>query len=142
MLFRSDIVCVAKAIANGLPLSAIVSRRELQERWGKSAHGATYGGNPVPCAAGVAVLETIAEEGLLENATLRGEQLMRGLRAIAAEDPRIGDVRGLGLMIGTEFVKDPATREPDGATCEAVRAVCADEGLLLLSCGIHHNVIR
>ncbi len=137
-----DVVCAAKAIANGLPLSALMSRRELQERWGKSAHGTTYGGNPVACAAGVAVLKTIAAEGLVANAAERGAELIAKLRAIAAEDARIGDVRGLGLMIGVEFVKDRETREPDGETCEAVIQACADEGLLLISCGVEHNVIR
>ncbi len=137
-----DVVCLAKAIANGLPLSAIVTRRELQERWGRSAHGSTYGGNPVACAAGIAVLETIERESLVENAMERGDELTAGLRAIMAEDERIGDVRGVGLMIGVEFVKERATREPDGSTCETVRALCADEGLLILSCGTEHNVIR
>jgi len=137
-----DVVCTAKAIANGLPLSAIASRRELQERWGRSAHGTTYGGNPVACAAGIAVLETILGQDLVANAAVRGAELSAGLRAIAAADTRIGDVRGPGLMIGVEFVVDRATREPDGATCEAVIARCADEGLLVLSCGVAHNVIR
>jgi 4-aminobutyrate aminotransferase len=137
-----DVVCTAKAIANGLPLSALMSRRELQERWGKSAHGTTYGGNPVACAAGVAVIDTIVGEDLVANSAARGAELMAGLRAIAEADARIGDVRGLGLMIGVEFVKDRATREPDGETCEAVIQACADEGLLLISCGIEHNVIR
>jgi 4-aminobutyrate aminotransferase len=137
-----DVVCLAKAIANGLPLSAVVTRRELQERWGKGAHGTTYGGNPVACAAGIAVLETIERERLVDNAARRGAELTAGLRAVMAADDRIGDVRGLGLMIGVEFVKDRATREPDGTTCEAVRALCADEGLLILSCGTEHNVIR
>ena len=137
-----DVVCMAKAIANGLPLSAIATRRELQERWGKSAHGTTYGGNPVCCAAGVAVLETIRAERLVENAAARGEELTAGLREIMAEDQRIGDVRGPGLMIGLEFVKDRATREPDGPLCETVIQLCADEGLLVISCGVEHNVIR
>jgi 4-aminobutyrate aminotransferase len=137
-----DVVCMAKAIANGLPLSAIASSRALQERWGKSAHGTTYGGNPVACAAGLAVLEEIGERGLVANAAARGAELTAGLRAIAASDPRIGDVRGPGLMIGVEIVKDPATREPDGPTCEALIARCADDGLLLLSCGVAHNVVR
>ena len=109
-----DVVCVAKAIANGLPLSAIVSRRELQDRWGRSAHGSTYGGNPVACAAALAVLATIHSEHLVANAAARGAELLAGLEAMAAEDPRIGDVRGPGLMIGVEFVKDRATRAPDG----------------------------
>ena len=102
-----DVVCMAKAIANGLPLSAIATSKALQLRWGKSAHGTTFGGNPVSCAAGIAVLETIRAERLVENSATRGAELMAGLRAIAANDPRIGDVRGLGLMIGVEFVRDP-----------------------------------
>jgi len=137
-----DVVCMAKAIANGLPLSALASSKALQERWGKGAHGTTYGGNPVSCAAGLAVLEEIRERDLVANAAARGAELSAGLRAIAARDARIGDVRGPGLMIGVEFVTDRATREPDGSTCEAVIGGCADEGLLVLSCGVQHNVIR
>jgi 4-aminobutyrate aminotransferase len=137
-----DVVCVAKAIANGLPLSAIVASREVQARWGRGAHGTTYGGNPVACAAGIAVLETIHDEGLVANARLRGAELSGGLRELMADHPAIGDVRGPGLMIGVEFVKDRATREPDGAMAEAVAARAAEAGLLLLSCGIRHQVIR
>jgi 4-aminobutyrate aminotransferase len=137
-----DVVCMAKAIANGLPLSALASSKALQERWGKSAHGTTYGGNPVSCAAGLAVLAEIRERDLVANAAARGAELSAGLREIAAHDARIGDVRGPGLMIGVEFVTDRATRAPDGPTCEAVIGGCADEGLLVLSCGVQHNVIR
>jgi 4-aminobutyrate aminotransferase len=137
-----DVVCVAKAIANGLPLSAIVSSRSLQERWGRGAHGSTFGGNPVACAAGLAVLETIREEGLLENATARGAELTAGLARVAAEDDRIGDVRGPGLMVGVEFVLDRASREPDGLLPDRLSAACADAGLLLLTCGRSHEVIR
>jgi 4-aminobutyrate aminotransferase len=137
-----DVVCVAKAIANGLPLSAIVASRALMERWGLGAHGTTFGGNPLSCAAGCAVLETIAAEGLVANAAARGEQLMTGLRALAAGNSRIGEVRGKGLMIGVDFVRDRATREPDGAMGDAVIARCADEGLLILTCGPAHNVVR
>jgi 4-aminobutyrate aminotransferase len=137
-----DIVCIAKAIANGLPLSAIASSKALMERWGRGAHGSTFGGNPVSCAAGLAVLEEIQERNLVANAAARGAELTDGLLAIAARDPRIGDVRGPGLMVGLEFVKDRATREADGDLCEAVLQGCADEGLLVLSCGVAHNVIR
>ncbi len=137
-----DVVALAKAISNGLPLSAIVTRRELQERWGRGAHGTTFGGNPVSCAAALAVLETIRRQGLVENAARRGEQLTAGLKAIMADDERIGDVRGPGLMIGMELVRDPATREPDAALCESFLGKCADEGLLVLSCGRDHNVVR
>jgi 4-aminobutyrate aminotransferase len=137
-----DVVCMAKAIANGLPLSALASSKALQERWGRGAHGGTFGGNPVSCAAGLAVLEEIRERDLVANAAARGKELSSGLRAIAARDGRIGDVRGPGLMIGVELVKDHHSGEPDGATCAAVLQGCADEGLLLLSCGVQHNVVR
>ena len=137
-----DVVCVAKAIANGLPLSALVSSRELQERWGRSAHGSTYGGNPVACAAGLAVLATIGDERLVENAATRGAELVAGLGRIAAEDARIGDIRGPGLMVGVEFVRDRASREPDGALADRLMAGCADAGLLVLLCGRDHQVVR
>ncbi len=137
-----DVVCVAKAIANGLPLSAIVTRRELGERWGRGAHGTTYGGNPVACAAGVAVLETIRDEHLVDNAHARGVELTGGLRELMADHPAIGNVRGPGLMIGVEFVKDRATGEPDGGMAEAVASRATEAGLLLLTCGIQHQVIR
>lgn len=137
-----DVVCLAKSIANGLPLSAIVSSRDLQERWGKSAHGTTFGGNPVACAAGLAVLETIKAEGLVANAAAMGAELQAALRRLAATDERIGDVRGLGLMVGVEFVRDRRTREPDGGLVDALLARCLDEGLLVLSCGRDHNVVR
>ena len=137
-----DVVVIAKSIANGLPLSAIVSSRDLQERWGRGAHGSTYAGNPVACAAGLAVLETIREEGLLANAVARGAELKAGLERIAAEDDRIGDVRGPGLMIGVEFVRDRATREPDGDLPDRLMAATADAGLLILTCGRQHEVVR
>ena len=137
-----DVVTVAKAVANGLPLSAIATSRELQERWGRSAHGSTYGGNPVACAAGIAVLETIKDEGLVFNAGTRGVELTRGLYRLMAEDERIGDVRGPGLMIGVEMVRDRATKEPDGDLATALVARCAELGLLVLSCGLAHQVVR
>ena len=137
-----DVVVIAKAIANGLPLSAIASSRQIQERWGRGAHGSTYGGNPVACAAAIAVLETIESEGLVQNANERGAELRAGLERIAAEDDRIGDIRGPGMMIGVEFVKDKATREPDGALPDRLIAACADRGLLVLTCGSQHEVVR
>jgi 4-aminobutyrate aminotransferase len=137
-----DVVVVAKAIANGLPLSAIATSRELQERWGKSAHGSTYGGNPVACAAGIAVLDTIRDEGLVFNAGRRGNDLTAGLLRLMAEDERIGDVRGPGLMVGVELVRDRATKEPDGDLATDLVARCAELGLLVLSCGLAHQVVR
>ena len=137
-----DVVCVAKAIANGLPLSALVSSHALQERWGKSAHGTTFGGNPVACAAGLAVLEVIREERLVETAAARGAELRAGLARIAAEDDRIGDVRGPGLMVGVELVRSRDGAAPDGVVADRLMAACADAGLLVLLCGREHHVVR
>ncbi len=135
-----DVVLLAKAIANGLPLAALVSPRELQERWGLGAHGSTYGGNPVSCAAGIAVLEVIREEGLVANAAARGAELTAGLKALATEDPRIGDVRGPGLMIGVEMIKEPGAA-PAVALGSALSTAAAENGLLVLTCGAG-NVVR
>jgi 4-aminobutyrate aminotransferase len=136
-----DVVVVAKAIANGLPLSAIISSREIQERWGRGAHGSTFGGNPVACAAGIAVLEVIRDEDLVANAAARGDELSAGLAKVAAEDDRIGNIRGPGLMVGVEF-RDPATGSADGALPDRLMGACADNGLLVLSCGAVHETIR
>jgi 4-aminobutyrate aminotransferase len=137
-----DVVVIAKAIANGLPLGAIATRRELQERWGRSAHGSTFGGNPVACAAGIAVLDTIREESLVVNAGRRGDELTQGLLRLMAEDERIGDVRGPGLMVGVELVRDRETKEPDGDLANDLVARCAELGLLVLTCGLAHQVVR
>ena len=134
-----DVVLVAKAIANGMPLAALVAPRELHERWGRGAHGSTYGGNPVSCAAGIAVLEVMHEQGLVANAAERGAELTAGLKALQLEDPRIGDVRGPGLMIGVEMVKDPD--KPDIALGSALSEACLERGLLVLTCGAG-NVVR
>ena len=134
-----DVVLLAKAIANGMPLAALISPRELQERWGLGAHGSTYGGNPVACAAGIAVLEVMRDEGLVANAAARGQELTAGLRALQLEDARIGDVRGPGLMIGVEMIKDPVA--PDVALGSAMSQACAERGLLVLTCGAG-NVVR
>ncbi|HEY3523640.1 MAG TPA: aspartate aminotransferase family protein [Candidatus Limnocylindrales bacterium] len=137
-----DVVAVGKAIANGLPLAAVVASRELHERWGRGAHGTTFGGNPVACAAGLEVLATIADEDLVANARARGGQLVGGLRELASSDPRIGDIRGRGLMVGVELTKDRATREPDGELANAVIADAADRGLIVLTSGPGHEVVR
>jgi len=137
-----DVVCVAKAIANGLPLSAIAARRDLHEQWGRGAHGTTYGGNPVACAAALAVLDTIEAQGLVANAAARGAELTAGLGRLMAEDERIGDVRGPGLMVGVEFVADRTTKAPDGALVDRLVARSADLGLLVLSCGPAHQIVR
>lgn len=123
-----DILLSAKGIASGLPLGAFAARAELMECWGVGAHGSTYGGSPVSCAAGIATLETIRAEGLLENAGKIGEILLGGLQELQSRFPRfVTGVRGVGLMIGVEF------DTPENA--EAVQQAAFERGLLVLECG-------
>ncbi|KRF14391.1 acetyl ornithine aminotransferase family protein [Nocardioides sp. Soil796] len=123
-----DIIISAKGIASGLPLGAFAAKAELMEKWGAGAHGSTYGGSPVACAAGLATLETIQSEGLVENATKIGEELVPGLKDLQSRFPKIiTDVRGVGLMLGVEF------RTPEQAADVQQRAF--EQGLLVLECG-------
>ena len=125
---RPDILISAKGIASGLPLGAFMARAPLMEKWSAGAHGSTYGGSPVPCAAGLATLEVIESEGLLGNATAVGAQLLDGLRAIWDDHPEaITDVRGVGLMIGVEL--------RTAALAELVQQRAFERGLLVLECG-------
>jgi len=135
-----DIMTVAKGIASGLPLSGVFSRIELMKKWQTGSHGGTFGGNAVACAAGVATIRAMRDEDMPGNATRRGEQLVTGLRKLQEEYPIIGDVRGLGLMIGTEFTVKG--KPADKAITKAVIHQCEENGLLLLSCGTYDNVIR
>jgi len=105
-------------------------------------HGSTFGGNQLAMCGMVTTLDTMKDEGLLENAAERGAQLLAGLQALQARDERIGDVRGRGLMLGVELVADRSTRTPDGPLADALIAACADDGLLVLTCGPDHNVVR
>ncbi len=136
-----DIMTVAKGIASGLPLSGVFSPLDLMKKWDVGSHGGTFGGNVVACAAGVATIRAIREEGMLQNAAQRGLQLMTGLRKLQEEVPEIGDVRGLGLMIGTEFVVDGRPEKAKARVKEIVHAA-AEQGLLLLTCGTFDNTIR
>lgn len=135
-----DIIVVAKGIASGLPLSGIFSSLELMEKWEPGSHGGTYGGNAVACAAAAATIRVIEEEGLLDNTVDRGSQLLAGLGHLQEKYPGIGDVRGLGLMVGTEF-RSP-DRKPNKKAAKAVIKACLDEGLILLSCGTWDNTVR
>jgi len=135
-----DIMTVAKGIASGLPLSGVFSRLDLMKKWQTGTHGGTYGGNAVACAAGVASIQAMREEKMIDNSRIRGEQLINHLRRIQLDFPVIGDVRGLGLMIGVEF-RTP-DHKPDKNTTKAVVKACFDRKLLLLTCGTFDNVIR
>lgn len=135
-----DIVIIAKGLASGMPLSGIASTRDLMDRWPVGSHGGTYGGNAVSCAAAVATIQVIREEALNENSEQMGALLMTGLRKLQEQYPEIGDVRGRGLMIATEFSK--ANGDPWGDKASAIVKICRDNGLLLLTCGPYGNVIR
>jgi 4-aminobutyrate aminotransferase len=135
-----DIMTVAKGIASGLPLAGVFSRQEVMRKWQTGTHGGTFGGNAVACAAGVATIRAMREEKMPENATNRGNQLINHLRRVQLDFPVIGDVRGLGLMIGVEF--RTADRKPDKSTTKAVVQACFDRKLMLLTCGTYDNVIR
>jgi 4-aminobutyrate aminotransferase len=135
-----DIMTVAKGIASGLPLSGVFSRLELMKKWQTGTHGGTYGGNAIACAAGVASIKAMRDEKMPDNARIRGEQLLNQLRRVQLDFPIIGDVRGLGLMIGVEF-RTP-DRKPDKTTTKAVITECFNRKLLLLTCGTYDNVIR
>lgn len=131
--FVPDILTSAKGIASGLPLSATIARADLMT-WGPGAHASTFGGNPVAIAASLATLELL-EDGLIENAAQMGAYLLDGFRDLMGKHTIIGDVRGKGLMIGIELVKDRATKEPVPAAMVRVETECFKRGLITLGCG-------
>jgi 4-aminobutyrate aminotransferase/(S)-3-amino-2-methylpropionate transaminase len=136
-----DLICIAKGIADGLPLSAVTGRAEIMDAPHSSGVGGTFGGNPVACAAALATIETIEADGLLERAR-QIERLMKDrLLALQAADDRIGDVRGRGAMIAVEFVK-PDTAEPDAALTNALAAAAIAAGVIVLTAGTFGNVVR
>lgn len=128
-----DLLITAKGIASGLPLSALVAKDEVMN-WGPGAHGSTYGGNPVACAAALASIRVI-EQGLVANAAGMGQNLRAGLEEIQSEHECMGDIRGLGLMQAVELVRDRDRKTPDKSLRDKVLLRCFENGLLLLSCG-------
>jgi 4-aminobutyrate aminotransferase len=128
-----DIFCVAKGIASGVPLGIMAARQEVMD-WPKSAHGNTYGGNPLACVAALATIELI-ENGMMENAANVGHYASNTLREMMSRHQSIGEVRGIGLMIGVEFVKDRETHEPHEKLRDQVVDEAFQRGLLLLGCG-------
>lgn len=135
-----DILAMAKGIASGFPLSAVAAPAELMKAWATGAHGTTFGGNPISCRAALATIEVMEEEGLLSNARKMGKIALDRLASFKRDYPVVGDVRGIGLMIGIEFVKPGG--EPDPGAVSDVLKRCLDEGLILYPCGVDGHVIR
>jgi 4-aminobutyrate aminotransferase len=133
-----DIVCTAKGIASGMPLGAMIARKSIVD-WPKGSHGNTYGGNPISCAAALATLEVL-EDGMIENAAEVGLYARDILDEIAVRHPSIGEVRGIGLMLGIEFVTDKATHQPATTLRDKIVDLSFERGLLTLGCG--KSVIR
>jgi 4-aminobutyrate aminotransferase len=138
-----DMVAMAKGLASGMPLSGLAASRELMAKWAPGSHGGTYGANAVSCASAVATIQVLRDEHLVENSAAMGGVLMAGLRRLQEDHPEIGDVRGLGLMVATEFTRPgSATREPLTERAKAVTRASLDGGLMLLTCGSYDNTIR
>jgi 4-aminobutyrate aminotransferase / (S)-3-amino-2-methylpropionate transaminase / 5-aminovalerate transaminase len=137
-----DLMCVAKSIAAGLPLSGVIGRAEIMDAPGDSAIGGTYVGNPVAQAAAVAVLDVFEEEGLVERAVQLGETIRSRMSAWQQRWDAIGDVRGLGAMLAIELVHDRGTKDPAPELASSVVEAAAERGLLLLKSGIYSNCIR
>ena len=137
-----DLMCVAKSIAAGLPLSGVLGRAEIMDAPGDSAIGGTYVGNPLAQAAALAVLDVFEEEGLVERARQVGDTIRERMQAWQQRWPEVGDVRGLGAMLAIELVDDPATKSPAPELATKIVEAAAERGLLLLKSGIYSNCIR
>lgn len=137
---KPDILSCAKGIASGFPLSAVIAKKEIMETWNAGAHGGTFGGNPVSCAAALATLEVLTQDGALENAAKMGEYFIGKVYELQKKHKEIGDVRGLGLMIAMEIVDE--TGAPDKARTSQIVSAALEKGLILLTCGTNKNVIR
>ena len=137
-----DLVALAKSLAGGFPLSAVVGKAEIMDAPLAGGLGGTYGGNPLSCAAALAVLDVFESERLVERAATLGVQLQEGLRRLQDRVPAIGDVRGLGCMAAIDLVTDRAAKTPDADLAQRVIDGARERGLLLLKCGPHKNVVR
>jgi 4-aminobutyrate aminotransferase/(S)-3-amino-2-methylpropionate transaminase len=136
-----DLICTAKALGGGLPLSAVTGRRELMDAVGPGTIGGTYAGNPVACASALAAIGIIERDDLAGRARAIEAHVVPRLRAVAEDVPAVGEVRGRGAMLAMEFVV-PGTKQPDPVAARAVAAHCLAQGVLILTCGTFGNVIR
>lgn len=139
---RPDLVTVAKSLAGGLPLSGVVGRAAIMDAPAPGGLGGTYGGNALACAAALAVLDAFEQDGLLDRAEALGIGLRATLDRLQSQHAAIGEVRGLGFMQAIEIVADRATRAPDAAAAQRIIARARAQGLLVIKCGVHRNVIR
>jgi 4-aminobutyrate aminotransferase len=130
---KADIMCLAKGIGSGLPIGACVARADIMD-WHKGAHASTFGGNPVCIASALKTIELL-ESGLTENARQVGEYLKAGLEKLKDKHDTIGDVRGLGLMLGVEFVTDRESLKPNPELRDKIEMECFNRGLIILGCG-------
>ena len=137
-----DLMTLAKGIASGLPLSAVVGKAEIMDAPSPSRIGGTFGGNPVACAAALATIETLESQDLSARARRIGAVLTERLLTLQERYPRMGDIRSLGAMVGVEFVTDPRTRNPAKETAAALIGECFKRGLLVMGAGIFSNVVR
>lgn len=137
-----DLMTIAKAMAGGFPISGVIGKAEIMDGPAVGGLGGTYGGSPLGCVAGLAVLEIIADEKLCDRAIEIGDRIKRKCNALRQSDPGIGDVRGPGAMVAMELVRDGDAKRPDPERTKAIVSVARDRGLLLLSCGVRSNVIR
>jgi 4-aminobutyrate aminotransferase / (S)-3-amino-2-methylpropionate transaminase / 5-aminovalerate transaminase len=136
-----DLITTAKGIAGGLPLSAVTGRAELMDAVHSGGLGGTYGGNPLACAAALGAMEAMTRDDLPGRARALGDLMLSRLRALAADHPQIGDVRGRGAMVALELVR-PGTTEPDAAEAARISAACHAAGVVTLTCGTFSNVLR
>ena len=136
-----DIMCLAKGIAAGFPLSAFIARPDVADAFRPGDHLSTFGGNPVSCAAALANIDVMADEKLCDASTERGKQFMDGLADLKEKCPLVGDVRGKGLMIGVELVRD-SEKTPASEEAKAVRKLCREKGVLVGCGGAFYNVVR
>ncbi len=137
-----DVITMAKSLSNGFPLSAVTGRADIMDAVQPGGIGGTFGGNPVCCAAALAAIETIEQEGLCERAVMIGKILIERFRSLQARSPFVGEVRGLGAMCAMEIVKDRKSKEPDKKKTEEIIHKAAQNGLILLSAGVLGNIIR
>jgi len=139
-----DLITIAKAIGGGFPISAVIGRAEVMDAPIPGGLGSTFAGNAVSCAAGLAVLDAMEEEGVIARAQKLGEHVAQRLRAMQGDSrfDCIGDVRGLGPMLAMEFVRDRTSKEPAPELVKSITAKAAERGLIVISCGVYSNVVR